>query len=219
MTGRPLLLAHRGDHRHAPENSLAAFRAAVDAGCDGAELDVRRSRDGIAVVLHDATLDRVQGVPDAVARRTAAELATHGVPTLTTALEAVPAAFLMDVELKETAAVDAAIEAIEAVRGPTAANVVLSSFGRAALARLADRRPAWPRWLISNSPGAVAVAAGLGCAATALRVDALDERVVESAHGQGLLVVGWTIRDVATRDRVASLGVDWVCVEGRALVR
>ena len=57
-----LLLAHRGDHREAPENTLAAFVAALAIpGVDGLELDVRASADGVAVVLHDASLARVQG--------------------------------------------------------------------------------------------------------------------------------------------------------------
>ena len=57
-----LLLAHRGDHRRAPENTLAAFAAALaHPGVDGLELDVRASADGVAVVIHDASLARVQG--------------------------------------------------------------------------------------------------------------------------------------------------------------
>ena len=50
-TGRPLRLAHRGDWRVAPENTLDAFLAAMRIpGCDGVELDVRLSRDGVPVV-------------------------------------------------------------------------------------------------------------------------------------------------------------------------
>ncbi|HJV96516.1 MAG TPA: glycerophosphodiester phosphodiesterase family protein, partial [Albitalea sp.] len=57
----PLWIAHRGAGKLAPENTLAAFAAAQAlAGLDGLELDVRASADGAAVVLHDATLTRVQ---------------------------------------------------------------------------------------------------------------------------------------------------------------
>ena len=97
-----LRLAHRGDHALARENSLAAFVAAIARpGCDGVELDVRSSADGIAIVLHDATLARVQGRPDRADSLTAAQLESFGVPTLAAALAACgPDAFL-DVELKE----------------------------------------------------------------------------------------------------------------------
>lgn len=56
---RPWILGHRGLCTHAPENTLGAFEAAVVAGADGVELDVRLSRDGQVVVIHDHTLTRI----------------------------------------------------------------------------------------------------------------------------------------------------------------
>src|SRR6476620_7134670 len=50
---RPLVLAHRGACRRAPENTLEAFRMAAELGADGVELDVRRTADGVLVVSHD----------------------------------------------------------------------------------------------------------------------------------------------------------------------
>jgi len=55
---KPLILAHRGARTQAPENTLAAFRLAIEQGADGIELDVRLSADGEVVVMHDETLDR-----------------------------------------------------------------------------------------------------------------------------------------------------------------
>jgi len=55
---RVLIAAHRGCWQSAPENSLAALRAAIDAGADIVELDVRATGDGVFVLLHDPTLDR-----------------------------------------------------------------------------------------------------------------------------------------------------------------
>jgi glycerophosphoryl diester phosphodiesterase len=56
--GRILRIAHRGASRHAPENTLAAFSIAIDQGIDAIEFDVRLTRDGVPVVLHDDRLDR-----------------------------------------------------------------------------------------------------------------------------------------------------------------
>lgn len=53
------LLVHRGAYFFAPENTLEAFLAAMERGADGVELDVRRSKDGILYLMHDATVDRV----------------------------------------------------------------------------------------------------------------------------------------------------------------
>jgi glycerophosphoryl diester phosphodiesterase len=74
MRLRPLVCAHRGRSGVAPENTLAAFEAAVDLGADFLELDVRRSADGEIVCIHDATVDRTTDGTGAVADLTLAEL-------------------------------------------------------------------------------------------------------------------------------------------------
>ena len=51
--------AHRGASGYAPENTLDAFRKAVEMGADGIELDVQMTKDGELVVIHDETIDRV----------------------------------------------------------------------------------------------------------------------------------------------------------------
>ncbi len=71
---RPFLWAHRGASFCAPENTLAAFAAAVAAGADGIELDIHLSRNGIPVVIHDETLQRTTDGYGAVAGRTLQQL-------------------------------------------------------------------------------------------------------------------------------------------------
>src|SRR5512134_1609461 len=69
-----LVWAHRGASAAAPENTMAAFRAAEAAGADGIELDVHLSRDGVPVVIHDATLERTTTGTGRVAARSVAAL-------------------------------------------------------------------------------------------------------------------------------------------------
>ena len=141
--GRALRLAHRGDWRRAPENTLAAMTAALAvAGCDGLEFDVRGSSDGVPVVLHDASLQRVQGVDALVTSLTASELERHGVPTLSAVLTAVGRAPFLDVELKGRP-VDAVVDVLEAGRGPHLDRTVVSSFEPPTVAWLGRLRPAW----------------------------------------------------------------------------
>lgn len=71
---RPLIVAHRGASALAPENTLAAFRRAVDDGADGIEFDVRLAKDGVAVVFHDPTLNRTALRDGRIANYTSAEL-------------------------------------------------------------------------------------------------------------------------------------------------
>lgn len=70
----PLIIAHRGDSVHAPENTLAAFRRAVEAGADGIEFDVRLTKDGEVVVFHDPSLNRIAGRKGKIVELTADEL-------------------------------------------------------------------------------------------------------------------------------------------------
>ncbi len=70
----PLIIAHRGASASAPENTLAAFQRAIDDKADGIEFDVRLAKDGVPVVFHDSTLDRLVKTKGCVADFTAAEL-------------------------------------------------------------------------------------------------------------------------------------------------
>lgn len=217
--GRPRRLAHRGDARRAPENSLAAFRAALAVpGCDGLEFDVRASGDGIPVILHDATLARVQGRPERAAELTADELGPLGVPRLADVLAVVPRSAFLDVELKEDLG-RPVVEALAAGRGPALAHAVISSFDADALAHVGALAPAWARWLNADDLSAATVgrALELGCRGVAVEWRGLDVRSVARARAAGLQVAAWTVVRRPTFERLARLGVDAICVERAAL--
>ncbi|MCL4834436.1 MAG: hypothetical protein KJZ86_18470 [Caldilineaceae bacterium] len=74
IPARPVAIAHRGDSAHAPENTLAAFQHAIDAGADWLEMDVQMSDDGHLVVIHDTTVDRTTNGSGRVADLTLAQL-------------------------------------------------------------------------------------------------------------------------------------------------
>jgi glycerophosphoryl diester phosphodiesterase len=218
-----LRLAHRGDWRAAPENSLAAMEAALRAPqCDGLEFDIRVSSDGVPVLLHDETLARVQRVQAACVTLAAAELATHGIPTLAQVLGVTDCEFFLDVELKE--AVPGAIDLLELERGrnddgPTLRNAALSSFDPAILAWLAEQRPTWPRWLNAYdlAPATIERATGLGCVAISCEWHAIDDAAMARAAEAGLQVAAWTVRDPADYRRLEAMGVVAICVEAGAL--
>jgi glycerophosphoryl diester phosphodiesterase len=220
-----LRLAHRGDWRVAPENSLAAMEAAIRGPlCDGLEFDIRASADGVPVLLHDETLARVQKVPAACVTLTAAELATYGIPTLAQVLAVTACEFFLDVELKEPVA--RAIDELELERGrtgedggPTLRNAAFSSFDPEILRWLAGKRPEWPRWLNAYdlSGKTIALATELGCTAISAEWHAIDADGVAAAADAGLAVASWTVREPAEYRRLEGLGLFGVCVEGAAL--
>jgi glycerophosphoryl diester phosphodiesterase len=217
-----LLLAHRGDHRQAPENTLDAFSAALAIpGIDGLELDARASADGVAIVLHDASLRRVQGRRIRAARLTAAALSELGVPTLAAVLAACPPHAFLDVELKEDLG-EAVLGPLRAARGQpdgSLAGVALSSFDQEALAAVRRLSPAWPCWLNTArlSERAIREAGTLGCTGIAAEWHRIDPARAARVAAAGLDLAAWTVRDAGARDRLAGLGVVAACVEDRAL--
>jgi len=73
-TSNPQLIAHRGGPVYAPENTVAAFRHAVEAGADWLEFDVQRSQDGVLVVIHDETVERTTDGSGEVGKLTYAQI-------------------------------------------------------------------------------------------------------------------------------------------------
>lgn len=149
--GRRLVIAHRGASAEAPENTLDAFRLGLTQGADALELDVRLTRDGTAVVIHDATLDRTTNTSGAVAELMLEQVqqADAGggarIPTLREVLDAFPSTPLL-IEIKAAEAQDAAGREIE--RAGARDRVIVASFRHRALDQLrrgpfligADRR-------------------------------------------------------------------------------
>lgn len=216
-----LRLAHRGDHRVHPENSLAGMIAAMEVpDCDGLEFDVQASLDGIPVLLHDASLERVQHVAALVTELTAAQLAVHGVPTLAEVLAQVPRRAFLDVELKADVG-RAVVEVLAAGRGADLQRAVVSSFEAAALERIRGLAPAWPCWLNTEQlrPGDVRTARALGCVGISVDWHSIDAAGLARARAADLEVAAWTVTDPRVSRRLEASGVVAMCLEGRAFAR
>ncbi|MDQ3712675.1 MAG: hypothetical protein M3388_10715 [Acidobacteriota bacterium] len=74
LVRKPLIIAHRGASALAPENTFAAFERAIDDQADGIEFDVRLAKDGVPVVFHDSTLNRLGKIDGCVSAFTSEEL-------------------------------------------------------------------------------------------------------------------------------------------------
>jgi glycerophosphoryl diester phosphodiesterase len=117
---RIVVIAHRGEHLHHPENTLAAFQGAVEAGADFFELDVRTTADGKLVLMHDATVDRMTGGIGEVAKMKFDDLRTlevgenrgpgfpaNRIPTFDEALEFAHGKIGVYIDSKQISATDA----------------------------------------------------------------------------------------------------------------
>lgn len=157
LTARPF--AHRGDHLGgaSPENSLAAFRAAVEGGF-GIELDVRLTSDDHAVVFHDERLQRLTGDPRRVEDVGLEELralrlrgTAERVPTLREALDAVGGHVPVLVEVKSPGRPGPLEAAVVRDLAGYAGPVAVISFDPRSLARVAALAPHLPRGQLSGA--------------------------------------------------------------------
>ncbi|MSP48752.1 MAG: hypothetical protein EXQ95_05425 [Alphaproteobacteria bacterium] len=112
-----LVIAHRGFSAAHVENSLEAFEAAIAAGADAIETDVRLSRDGVPVCSHDPDLKRLRGRSESVADLDAAELEREGVLTLSTVLMAARGRIkvMLDLKLSTEADLEATLGVVHAL--------------------------------------------------------------------------------------------------------
>ncbi|HEU0106933.1 MAG TPA: glycerophosphodiester phosphodiesterase family protein [Vicinamibacteria bacterium] len=216
----PLVIAHRGDSAHRPENTLAAFASALEIGAAIAEFDVHLTRDGEVVVIHDATLDRTTNGHGAVRNLTLAEIrrfsagypARFGsaypgerVPTLGEVLGLLRERAQAMIEIKAEAVTDDAeggIEAhvVEEVRkARMEKDVALISFDRRALMRCRTFAPEILRGHLFERgkpgdmlAGAREVASELVMPEKRLLSDELRDRAREA----GVKVATWVVDDI-----------------------
>jgi glycerophosphoryl diester phosphodiesterase len=101
-----LVLGHRGFRSRYPENTLLAFRQAIENGADGVECDIQKTADQHYVVIHDPTTDRVTGAAGVVGKMSLGELRRldfgggERIPELAELLDAIPRGSYLDLELK-----------------------------------------------------------------------------------------------------------------------
>jgi glycerophosphoryl diester phosphodiesterase len=232
---RPLVVAHRGASVEQPENTIAAFEAAIDAGADAVEFDVRLTRDGVPVVIHDPDVSRTTHRRGLVAELTAGEIRTLGVPTLDEALACLGGRAAADIELKnewyELGFVEEGAPALEPVlhaldRSAFPGPVLLSSFDPATMRRSRELRPEVPTGLLTRAETDVASALE---AATdddhpwvlpfvAQVLDA-GASLVDEVHEAGLRLGTWIADDPGMARTLFSWGVDAVATnDPRAIV-
>jgi glycerophosphoryl diester phosphodiesterase len=213
-----LIYGHRGSPATSPENTLASFREAIDAGVDGLELDVRASADGIPIVIHDRELDRTTSMTGNVDQVPLGSIrsadAGNGqlVPTFEEVLELVSERVHLDIEVKQSG--------IESVMLSTLANFprsrwALSSFDEDIL--LAFRAHSKSIELIPIvsflSPGLIPFVRKLQSPAVALMASSYTASSAEFFAQEQVPVIVWTVNGLEEAHRVHDLGASGLCTD------
>ena len=225
----PLVISHRTQAGTMPENTLAGIDAALEAGVDAIEIDVRATSDGAVVLLHDETLERVTGDTRAVSTLTLAELrearllpfgdsAPQPIPSLAEVFERVAGRAIVVVEVKQAGIHD--LVATEVRRAAAADWTWIWAFdpevGRACRRAL----PEVPTSLLvaagtlqrfghADTPIELAVEAGF--AGVSWHHTLVEPSTVARARRRGLATYCWTPNTPEEIGRVIEAGVDGVC--------
>jgi len=192
----PLIIGHRGASAVAPENTMAAFAAAVAAGADGIEFDVRLSGDGVPVIIHDDTLQRTVGLKKRVVDLTAIELRAVDVPSLRELFELMTGnTLVLYLELKENSA-ELSARCCELINEFSfAERVIVECFDLPVLKQidpaLTTAALFGPR--ISTDRNRIEKALEVGASVIALHHRLARPPLVEQARHAGLRVVVWTV--------------------------
>lgn len=231
----PLWIAHRGESHDAPENTLDSINLAWERKVPAVEIDVRTSRDGQPMVIHNSTTGTMAGTNWWVSRRTCAKLKTLDfgrnrgsewagakIPTLPEVLDTVPAQGRLFIEIKSGAG------AIEPIRKALAASsvrsdqIVLICFDRRILARAAKAIPAcrtsWITDLRKSTRDTAAEAARLarlagrdGFHGIDLGLDeSCDLDIIPALQELGYEVLCWTVNQQRLARRLIRAGIDGI---------
>ena len=228
-----LVVAHRTLPLDHPENSIAGIVGAAAAGADAVEVDVRLTRDGVAVLTHDPIPWRTMRSLVPVRWRRSRSFGRLRVradgshpPRFAEAVEALPVGLKVAVDVKDGRSMAAAIDVLVAAgRLPDA---LLWSSHRDAVQVAAARAPDVERAWLQNTttpPSAMdycRAAAELGAKAVSVMDVSLTPEVVATGRGLGLVVYSW-VRKLEVQDQVIASGpdgivTDWVN-EARASIR
>ena len=227
----PLVIAHRGDSAHRPENTLASFAGALEVGASLVELDVQLTRDGEVIVLHDVTLDRTTDGSGDVRRLTLAEVravsagyperfgtayAGERVPTLAEALGLLRGRARALVEIKTESVSDDAEGGVEARvadevrRSGMAGEVALISFDQRAVLRLRALAPEMTRGRLfgrATPDEVLSEAREAGCELVMPHKSQLDDALAERVHAAGLKLATWVVDEPAELKQLARFGL------------
>jgi glycerophosphoryl diester phosphodiesterase len=232
----PLIIGHRGASAVAPENTLAAFREAIAVGADGIEFDVRLTRDGVPVVIHDNTLRRTGGLSQRIADLTWAEVAkvdvgswfsrsfanetVPGLAELFTLFESNNSTLYLEMKCDSAAEyaplAKACCELI--AQRELKERVVIECFQLPALRIVSELssdiktvalfEPSISNPSVLSDQSIINKATDVGAVALALHHRLARRSLVEKAKAAGMHVAVWTVDDPAWLERAHSLGID-----------
>ncbi len=213
-----IIIAHRGASALEPENTIAAFRKAVELGADAFELDVRKTMDGKLIVLHDDNLKRVANIDKKVSELTYEDIKNvrvfgkEPIPTLEEVLNIFINRIPIFIELKDEGMEEDVVRMIERYRAMD--NVLIISFNYASLRKVKQLNSAIDIGLLTyRYPMPIDEAVRMKAYAILPRYNLVTPNIVREIHAKKLKIFTWTINDVSLALRMLSYGVNGIATD------
>jgi len=210
-----LKIGHRGSRAYEPENTLRSFKKALELGVDAVELDVRRTKDGRIVVIHDAEVGRTtngKGLVSELTLREIKQLVTEKgekIPTLEEALDFLDRKVKVLIELKETGLEKKVLSLI--LEKGLEKNVIIVSFLEEALRKVRELNEMVETGLIYvRHKNPIKAALELRASYLLPMYRFTHTANVQKAHENGLKVIVWTINEQEEVSEYAKKGVDGI---------
>jgi glycerophosphoryl diester phosphodiesterase len=217
---RPLVISHAACGGHAPANTLAGIRKAIELGADAIEIDVQASADFVPVLMHDLTVDRTTNGSGAVAELTLEELRRLDAggeppPTLDEVLEITRESTLLILEIKQPGIEELLAASVQ--KNEAIGNTMAWSFFPKALEAMRRAEPRMPGGLLIGGENVSRwkemreLALSLGVQAVSVFFAGIDKDIVRDCQRSGLSLYTWTPDTETDIARLIELGVDGVC--------
>lgn len=212
---KPILtIGHRGAKGHAPENTLASFKKAIEMRVEMIELDVHLSKDLVPMVIHDDTVNRTTAATGNVTDFTANELQQLGIPTLEDVLNLVQNSCSINIEIKVYVATNPVLKILKSSSFDSD-KIIISSFDWHVLQEVRFQNDTIKLGVLTETDLTLAIGFATFIKATAIHpyYHLLTAENVEKIQSKGFLVYTWTVNEPEDITFVKQLGVDGIITD------
>lgn len=218
------ILAHRGAFGYAPQNTMAAYKKAIEMNSDGIELDIRLSKDGKIVICHNSTIDETSNGSGEISEMTYEEILKYDfskefpeyspqhAPLLSEVLELFkPTNMLINIEVKDS---DSAIPAIELVKKmEMQGQIVYSSFNHRCIKNMREYDPSIDAGLLYGeevSEDMESYIKEYNATAVHPYFSSVNDKIIDICNRNGYKIRAWTVNEPEDIEAMVKLDIDTV---------
>jgi glycerophosphoryl diester phosphodiesterase len=227
---KPLIIGHKGANKIAPENTLAAFKKAIELNADYVEFDIHRTKDGEIVIIHDVDTEGITGIKKVIRETSLEELRTldfgngEKIPTLQELVDVAKNKLNLQPKIKTSGLVKDLANIL--IKNDLVETSIISSINITELIKLHEIAPGFKLgYLIPSQLTKFKIlkryiqkAIYNGFYAIHPYYSSVDKELVDFSHENGLKINVWTVNETEEMERLIDLGVDGIITDDIGLL-